>query len=401
MTRTLAACLVWTLGACSSGGLGRMDRLTPSGRGEPVTATRGTRALVAPPRQFVAYVPAAGRLSVIDQASEAEVYGIDFSAAVHASLPVGRFDGVAALTDDGLTIFSAGLRRSFAFAYAGGTWDYATEAPAFAFSEGSGIRVVRHLEADAWQEDVLPGIGTEAFAAPVMSADGTALVMIDPNSGAYAIYRADKTSTPMALQLTCAPETSLTSPIVALAMLDSRLFWGDREGRVGMLETNATACQQVTAKGALPTPVDIARLVPRSTGSVLVFGVGGSVYGWDGASSIEPYATLQGCDFALAPVPLADDEIAALCLRDLEAPPDARTVVYDSAAYNYYAKEQSEPQFSLDLTLAEVSALGIDAASKRLFILEGSAMGRLEVVDLATGRSHERRGLFVEKILEP
>jgi hypothetical protein len=354
---------------------------------------------VAPPRQFVAYVPAAGRLSVLDQASEAEVYGIDFSATVHATFPVGRFDGVAALTDDGLTIFSAGLRRSFAFAYSGGDWDYASEAPAF--SEGSDVRVFRYLDADTWQEDLLAGIGPGALAAPVMSSDGAVLVMIRPDSGAYAIYRAEKTSTPMTLQLTCAPETSLTSPIVALAMLDSHLFWGDREGRVGVLETTATECQQMAAKGALPDHADIARMVPRSTSSVLVFGVGGSVYEWDGGSRIEPYATLQGCDFPLAPVSLASDEIAALCLSGLEAPPDTRTVVYDSSAYNYYSKAQSEAQFSLDLTLAEVAALGIDAASKRLFILADSAMGRLEVVDLATGSLHERRGLFVEKILEP
>jgi hypothetical protein len=55
---------------------------------------------------------------------------------------------------------------------------------------------------------------------------------------------------------------------------------------------------------------------------------------------------------------------------------------------------------SIDLTLAKVPALAVNAASKRLFILAGSALGRLTVVDLETGSTHERRGLFIKKVLE-
>lgn len=376
------------------------QRLSPAGSTDAVSVARGTRGVIAPSRQFVAYVPAAERLTVIDQATEGEAYGVDFSQKVHATFPVAQFDGIAALTDGGLAVFSEGLTRSFRFAYGGGDWDAASDAAAFAFAESGGVRIIRHLEGETWQDQTLDALTPQGSDAPLLSPDGRRLVILRPDDGSYATYRAERSSSPLVAHKTCPALATLSSPIVALAFLEGTLFWGDTQGSVGSIDTATDPCQNLTTQASLPGGEEIARILPLSTGDILVFAVGGGVFTWNGATRLTPYITLESCDFPLAPQAFADDALGALCLNKIGTASTTRTILYDQASYNVYSKSAAAPVSTIPIPLGDTAALGIDKVTQRLFILASGGLGQLTTVDLATGSRRVSRGIFIKNLLE-
>lgn len=105
----------------------------------------------------------------------------------------------------------------------------------------------------------------------------------------------------MALKLDSRVDTLLPFPIVALALVDSRIFWGDSKGQIGVLDTSAAVCREMSARATLLGNIEVARLVPRSDASMVFFAVGGSVYESAADQTLGLYAAVESCHDPLAP----------------------------------------------------------------------------------------------------
>ena len=98
ITKFLSA--LFFLGSCASGcgsskatdGYNTAPRPIKSTPGTAafLSATRGTRSLISPKRQFVNYIASAKRLTVIDQASESEAYSIQYPGTVLTAFPIAN-----------------------------------------------------------------------------------------------------------------------------------------------------------------------------------------------------------------------------------------------------------------------------------------------------------------------
>ena len=364
-----------------------------------LSSTRGTRSLISPKRQFVIYIPAAQRLSVMDQATESEAYSIPYAGPILSAFPIASFDGIAGLNAYGLTIFSGGAQRNFAFPFAGLAWDSAFNAPAFAFMTDNGVEMIRYLEGDQWQHETLPGLSTAGADIPLLSFDGLHLLVIRPSNGHYASYRASLANTPVSPVQSCDSEAPLERPLVALVTQEKRLLWANQRGELGILDMDADGCQSLTPLITLPDGQEIARILPRHRTSFLIFTIGGRVYHWDGASTLESFTTLDDCEFALATVALPDDDLVALCLNDLAQPVATDAIRYRRASFRYFRKSRPGVQIAEVTALDNLDRVAVDPPSKRIFFFDLGALGRFTAIDLATNQSRERKGVFVKNIL--
>lgn len=395
----LLSCL-W-LQACSSGSRNPATTIErpASSNDAMLSTTRSTRSLLAPRRLFVAHVPAAGKLAVIDQASGTVDTSIALPGRVDAAFPLGGFDGLATIAATELSIFATGSIRHFVLDAGHTAWDSALEAASIALVHPNGVRVIRHLGEATWQDESLPGLNNQTQTLPVFSSDGLAMLLLDTADGSYASYQADQGNAALKLSHTCARASALAAPLVSLAKHQDLLYWADRTGQLGALDIKGRACEPLEPLARLDPAGDIARILPRSPQSILVLSVGGEVYEWNGGEALQKFSSLDHCDFALAPVALPDDALVSYCLGDLTTS-DAQTISYQSAGLYYFVRGQEGRKLALDVPLADLASLSVDVVSSRLFYLHPSALGRLTVVDLTRGTSQERKGLFVKNILK-
>lgn len=393
--------------ACSAGSEKNADYNTvPRGvaptPGTPayLSTTRGTRSLINPTRQFVAYIASARRFSVIDQASESEAYSIKYPGPVSTAFPIAQFDGIGSLNEQGLTVFSGGLQRNFSFPYSGLAWDIAAASPALAFATGNGVQLIRYLEADQWQNATLSDLAAGGAQIPLLRADGLAMIVIRPADGHYASYHANQSNTPMTIRRTCEPAANINMPIVAMVVQGSRLLWGTQQGELGAIDITTSECEELTPLASLALGKEIARILPRHDSSILILTIGGQVYDWDGGSSIREFSLLDDCDFALAATLLADDDLAALCLNDLAQPVESERIRYRRASYRYFAKSKAGIDFANVAALDKLEQMAIDAQSKRAFFFDDAALGHLKVIDLTNNQNRWHKGVFVKNILQ-
>jgi hypothetical protein len=423
--------------ACSAGGPqgDQADGFTP-----PRFVTRAGYAgtVLRPEERFGGYAVDAGRLTLLDTASAAEVWGKEFDEGLGngASLvaPLPDFSGLALATDRGLRLVGPGLDL------VAGTW---TEAPAyfasaagavaFAGVTGGAVEIAR-LAGDTgnWQRErlALPWdalkkgsseLSAEELAerGPAVVAafrdDGAALLLLRPADGAYVWLSAADASASLAMGEPCPGKADVSDSDVVLyrglALLEgeSVVAVGDRAGRVVTLPLDpAAACVALDAAvgleltGAIP----VTSLTSVGEGTVLATQAGGPVHllAWKGGA-LESAATQKfACDYPLGGTSSGSGGYAVVCYdtqgrgvgTDAKEAPAA--VTYFGATLQTLDAALAPRKVTVPLDLDGAAAMAVGGG--RVVTLLDNALGVLEVTSLEDGATERHTGLFVEGVLD-
>lgn len=376
-------------------GCGSVDRFGGARQQDPLSIPRQTRGLVDVQTRFAALVPSAGRVTVIDPASERETAAFTAPAGATNAFPVGRVDGVAAVGPGFLEIRSDGAARRFD-TNGTGAWDAAETVAALAFAAPSGLRAIRSLTGGGWQDETIAVSGADAATQPLVAADGARAVLLAPSTGWVAVFEAASEALPWVLVRTCAAG-SVGADLVAAFLDGGILVTGDKIGTVR--DTDLASCTTVGTPLVL-AGVEVARIGRFDPETLAVTQVGGGLSmlsGGAGSRTVKA-SVATGCEFPTTPYRLSALGAALLCIESVQSS-DTQKITFKAASVRVLGADLKTLRRIL-LPTGGVAGWGLSLPSARLYELRDAALGTLTVTDLATGANHQPTGLFANGILD-
>ena len=153
------------------------------------------RSIVSEQSQFSAYIPKAGRLTLIDPVTLNERWGLQVGNSFIDAVPLTNYDGIALAGSTEVRVYAGNNYRSFplnSFAE-NSSWAVAQDAPTMAFTSqtGKSISLIKHLSGVDWQEATIlpPEITESQNVGTLISKSGLLMMVITSPQGSYAIYK--------------------------------------------------------------------------------------------------------------------------------------------------------------------------------------------------------------------
>ncbi len=391
-----------------------------------------TGSVVRTEKRFAGYSKTARRISLIDPSGEREVWGRQLDGAYDLTMPLPNYSGVALLQGNTLSLASPDAIRTFTpIEFDVGYFARAQNAATYVAvsQDATKFHVIRQLAGGDWQEETIlsPWEDESGYSAPpaeepplavaLLSGDGSQMVLFRPADGRYAYFRAADAGQkiePDAVGL-CPGDGDGTpgrANFRTIAFDDGQnlVYTGDKRGRISVFDPKLETCTTVANRPVLNLGDGLALtdINVVSGGKVLVTQAGARAHSLSvtaaGFQDVVSYTGL--CDYPLGALPAGKDSLAVVCFAPENFDPVAEKstaparVNYRSVAVQLVNVATGLPTKTLPLALDGVAGMALDGDSARILTLKDSAIGVLDVLDLKTGASHSKKGLFLGGILD-
>jgi|GEM_PF-4656099 len=396
MASTLRAMvIIHFLMGCSAGA----SRTSPGSNNftPPANSIVGfSRSLITRQAQFTAYVSKAERLTILDPATLTEIWGTQVGGGFIDAVPLANFDGIALAGREEVRVYSDGAFRSFALgSFAENTsWSVAkdTATMIFANSDGKSARMIKHTGNADWMEKSFD-IATESdtkVVGTLLSDSGDISMTIASPPGHYELYR-----NPYSESLSCRftmdqwpEETTFRT-----GYLDEKnnigLLAAD-SGKLYVIDIGPTAsCLDPQTSGVTTFPARINYISQLKDGSYAAALNNGtlSLFSVTGTTTTITAEIVTSC-------------AAAIGVLEGKAPEGSSGLLIAHCPGETQAFSLPDKQLLKRIQVSSTHALtpAFDADSNKVYFLDNGGLGTAHSINLITGETVTRKGLFVRKL---
>jgi len=413
---SIAALLVTGCGSTE----GRSPDLAPKAKsGLPFVGF--TRSLVTKEKRFAGFSKRAMRLSIIDPVGENEVESYLTDSKFEIALPLPGFDGVSLLSESKIEIVSGGVGVSYDI----GNWIYrdsAVEIAAHVFTlPDNRIYILKSLGANLWQAQFfLDPFSTENSRSngknsPFFSDDASQLVVFRHEDASYAIYSSNSQRELTSEAVVCQQKTTVfeaNGKSIEQSIYDSKnsvIYAATSDGSIYAADIgDGSTCFEFSSWESIELDSPVLDLSLSENKTILLTNKNSEFIelSFEGGkfNVAEKHEGL--CELLTQPTYIGTAFFAMLCPKSANS---SRGTILPGRYYNQLSnivvidRKTLDIKVNLQLDFDNLSGLAIDPDSNRLYYLEDSALGILNVVEFSeTKATIERRieGLFLEGILD-
>lgn len=358
------------------------------------------RSIITENSQFSAYIPKAGRLSLIDPVTLNERWGTQVGNHFIDAVPLANFDGIALASSTEVRVYSGKDYRSFPLKDFSdqSSWAVSQDSPTMAFTSQSGksISLVKHLSGIEWQEANLtvPEDSKTQVVGTMISKSGNLIMVVASPPGSYSIYRSpDRKSAFNTTPISCeAPSSTDTSTSVYSAGLI------DEENQIAILADgnkslyfvkidDQSSCSDPVNWNKLGTSANVNYLTQLASGKLIAALDNGSfsvISVSNAAGTLE--ANFQTpCSSAIGSAEGKDGLLFIRCAGEVHSYKQSDAAGYELIkSHTFNAKHALTPAF--------------DPTNSSAYYLDNGGLGTVYAINLVTGERRSKSGLFVKDI---
>ncbi len=372
------------------------------------------RSFLSSEKRFVSYGLTSGRLSVVAPEGPREVWGHDLPG-FHGFFTLPEAAGAALWSSTKLHITEQNAAQSFDINSFTRYIHAARSHPAFTLvhTSGDSFKLIKLLNDRTWQNEnfeinwTLESGTLQYELVTSLSPSGQQLLAIDLYGNAFDHHQEDSAGRLEPVLEDCGAFGSLTGTdnfrSLRWSQDESKIYLGTQKGRLHQL-TLKDACSGQDAVREITLPNAYAVLdIQEDKDQQLLISQPGLITSIDSKTWTIVASTPTSCQVPMGAVSLDATHLLIACL--------VPSGTLDSAAVPLALSLQDEIQYIVQefpqgaerifkFKDSAIGGLAIDGENKRLYMMSGSRLGRLEIHDLLTGEMETASGLLIDGILD-